>query len=427
MPKEDLSSKTLEFITKKSKELSKRKEDERSHFKRKLKRLERKNRELEKAKRIARRIKEARVRDDIGVGPIGIGSMGHTARLEVRGDNDLINQQDLISNHSHLLSNHNQLVMNPSQMINNPSQMINNPSQMITNASQIYNNPSQLYNNLNPSQLTIGGKNPIVIKKALVIGINYIGTVNQLNTSINDTQNLNDLLTMRNYFKQHEITFMTDNHIGTPLYPTKANIMTQLEALVNIAQKNPEIKLQLLICYSGRGGYIGDHNNASDKRPEVLCPIDHASSGYILSEDLSSQFLSKLHNNVEVIFLIDAGHKAPILDLRYNPTLDNKDRVITYGNHAELDANIVLLSGIKESTSDNVSAEQKSNIPELQNAITSSFITCYKRDSNYKNLVHNMRSWLKQKRYGQTVDLSSSKSIDTNGLFMLANLASAVL
>ena len=75
------------------------------------------------------------------------------------------------------------------------------------------------------------------VKKGLLIGINYTGTENQLRGCINDTNNLYDFFISNNIFDEQDLTFMND-FTKSKLYPTKSNILNQLQKLVDFSNKN---------------------------------------------------------------------------------------------------------------------------------------------------------------------------------------------
>ena len=86
---------------------------------------------------------------------------------------------------------------------------------------------SALKNELNANILKINNFMPTVVaidntkqKRALLIGINYTGTANELQGCINDVLSVNDKLT-QNGFKN--INIMTDL---TPIIPTRNNILS---------------------------------------------------------------------------------------------------------------------------------------------------------------------------------------------------------
>ena len=67
-----------------------------------------------------------------------------------------------------------------------------------------------------------------MVKKALLIGINYIGTRSQLSGCINDVHNMHAFLQEQGYT---EFQILTDEH-GHELKPTRANILAALAWLV---------------------------------------------------------------------------------------------------------------------------------------------------------------------------------------------------
>jgi hypothetical protein len=54
-------------------------------------------------------------------------------------------------------------------------------------------------------------KDKNVIKRALLMGLNYKGTNNSLNGCINDTENISNFLVNNDYFHKDEIIFMSDD------------------------------------------------------------------------------------------------------------------------------------------------------------------------------------------------------------------------
>ena len=63
------------------------------------------------------------------------------------------------------------------------------------------------------------------MKKALLIGINYVGTENELNGCINDVKNMKTMLIDKLGYKSQNITMLTDE---TTKKPTKSNILKRV-------------------------------------------------------------------------------------------------------------------------------------------------------------------------------------------------------
>lgn len=83
--------------------------------------------------------------------------------------------------------------------------------------------------------------------KALLIGINYFGSQNELKGCINDVHNLSGFL-MQNYnYKREDMVILTDDAANPVLQPTKDNILRAMQWLVKDAQPNDS----LFLHYSG--------------------------------------------------------------------------------------------------------------------------------------------------------------------------------
>ena len=91
-------------------------------------------------------------------------------------------------------------------------------------------------------------------RKALLIGINYYGTANQLNGCINDAMNLREYLVRdRGYSSdQHDMVVMTDDpqNRGTPFEPTGRNMLAAFQWLVTGNRDGDSV----FLSYSGHGG-----------------------------------------------------------------------------------------------------------------------------------------------------------------------------
>ena len=69
----------------------------------------------------------------------------------------------------------------------------------------------------------MGGK-----KVALIVGINYTGTENELSGCINDAKNMEEFL-LKNGYNSEDITLLTDD---TQTTPTKENILIELYKMI---------------------------------------------------------------------------------------------------------------------------------------------------------------------------------------------------
>ncbi|KAF8322749.1 hypothetical protein DL93DRAFT_2071715 [Clavulina sp. PMI_390] len=120
-------------------------------------------------------------------------------------------------------------------------------------------------------------------KKALCIGVNYIGTSSELRGCINDARNVCAFL-IRNYgYKEDDIVMLTDDAPNPQQKPTKANILRAMQWLVNNAQPNDS----LFFHYSGHGGQTKDlDGDEQDGYDEVIYPLDFETEGHIVDDDM---------------------------------------------------------------------------------------------------------------------------------------------
>jgi len=115
-------------------------------------------------------------------------------------------------------------------------------------------------------------------RKALLIGINYIGTQNQLRGCINDVLNVKHFIIQRYGFKEGDIVVLTDDTQNPASRPTKQNMARAMQWLVQGAQPQDS----LFFHYSGHGGQSVDWNSEQDDvYDEVIYPVDFKQAGQL--------------------------------------------------------------------------------------------------------------------------------------------------
>lgn len=249
------------------------------------------------------------------------------------------------------------------------------------------------------------------MKKALLIGINYIGTPNQLNGCINDVQNLKDLIVP----VDTEIKMLTDT-VGNSAdnLPTAANILSGLNWLCDV---NPGDKI--LFQYSGHGSYTVDTSgDESDNRDELIVPLDYSTAGMI-SDDTLRQILSKLPEGVQLFVVMDCCHSGTNLDLKYSYQRNSEGKVVqkTY-KYSELPAEIVCVAGCKDSqtSADTVEPDVLTGKWEAQGALSYAIGAVY---SKYKS-SNKLLTWRRLlceiydtiSAYEQKPQLASNKKLN---------------
>ncbi|KUI59250.1 Metacaspase-1 [Cytospora mali] len=125
----------------------------------------------------------------------------------------------------------------------------------------------------------------MVRKKALIIGINYFGSENELNGCINDAVNVREFLVNDRGFSDssQDMVVMTDvpENEGTPFWPSGENLLAAFKWLTSYNEAGDIVWLS----YSGHGGQVKDMD---DDRPtgfdDTICPVDFRENGQISSE-----------------------------------------------------------------------------------------------------------------------------------------------
>jgi len=189
-------------------------------------------------------------------------------------------------------------------------------------------------------------------KRALLIGINYYGTGNQLNGCIKDVQNIYTLLTSSYKYKPENIKTLSDDQSGG-FKPTRANIIDNIISFVALTKPGDE----LFVHYSGHGTQVPDTNGDEKLNPDTpgkddaLCPCDFDDfsgvSGFITDDVLREILVNKIPKGAKLRAFFDCCHSGSILDL---PFLYKSGDV--YAQVEPLDkesADCLMISGCKDS------------------------------------------------------------------------------
>lgn len=114
-------------------------------------------------------------------------------------------------------------------------------------------------------------------RRALLIGINYVGQQGQLTACHNDVNNLLEFLVEVYGFQESEILVLMDD--GNHVEPTKKHIEEAFVRLTKYSQPGDVV----FISFSGHGGRIEDYDgDEDDGYDETLIPSDFATEGQIV-------------------------------------------------------------------------------------------------------------------------------------------------
>ncbi|KAK0223350.1 metacaspase [Armillaria fumosa] len=294
-------------------------------------------------------------------------------------------------------------------------------------------------------------------KKALCIGINYIGQNGELRGCINDAQNIQRFLIRTFGYKEGDIVMLTDDSRNPRQVPTRDNILHAMQWLVAGAQPNDS----LFFHYSGHGGQTKDlDGDEADGYDEVIYPVDHQRNGHIV-DDLMHQIMVKpLPAGCRLTAIFDSCHSGSALDLPYIYSTEGKVKepniaaeagqglMSAVGSYARGDMGGVFKSAmglVKTATGSGQKAEKYARATRTSPADVISWSGC--KDSqtsadtqeagnatgamsyafmralsqnpqqSYQQLLNNLRDILRRK-YSQKPQLSSSHPMDTNLMFL---------
>ncbi|MED6185270.1 hypothetical protein PIB30_055447 [Stylosanthes scabra] len=151
-------------------------------------------------------------------------------------------------------------------------------------------------------------------KRAVLCGVSYTKMKLKLKGTINDTNNMRELLIKNFKFPNECIRVLTEQEQNADLIPTKHNIMESLRWLVKDCQAGDS----LVFYFSGHGLQQPDFKEDEiDGFDEALCPVDFIKEGMIIDNDINSTIVWPLKSGVTLHTIVDACHSGTILDLLY--------------------------------------------------------------------------------------------------------------
>ncbi|KAJ9069947.1 Ca(2+)-dependent cysteine protease [Entomophthora muscae] len=155
-------------------------------------------------------------------------------------------------------------------------------------------------------------KNP-TRKKAVIIGINYTGTENELQGCINDANNIAEFIKTHYGFITKGTVILTDDGHGDGL-PTKENILKAMRWLVEDAGPNDS----LFFHYSGHGDRQWDEDgDEADGFDEIILPLDYEKKGVITDDKMNEIMVRPLPKGCQLTAIFDCSHSGSALDLPY--------------------------------------------------------------------------------------------------------------
>ncbi|KAI0070425.1 hypothetical protein K474DRAFT_1670108 [Panus rudis PR-1116 ss-1] len=294
-------------------------------------------------------------------------------------------------------------------------------------------------------------------RKALCIGINYLGQQAELQGCINDARNMQRFLHEFFHYQPEDVVILSDDAKNPRQIPTKRNMIEAMQWLVRDAKPNDS----LFFHYSGHGGQTKDTDgDEADGYDEVIYPVDFKTAGHIVDDMMHDIMVRPLPPGCRLTAIFDSCHSGSALDLPYIYSTEGKIKepnlaaeagqgllsaVTSYargdmsgvmtsvtglfkaatGNTQKADkiakrtktspADVISWSGCKDSQTSADTVEAGS----ATGAMSFAFMTALRANpkQSYQVLLNNIRDILRSK-YSQKPQLSSSHPIDTSLLFI---------
>lgn len=150
------------------------------------------------------------------------------------------------------------------------------------------------------------------VRRAVMIGINYVGEDGELRGCHNDVLNMKNYIMDVHGFEEENIVLLMDD--GEHNEPTLDNIVEAYEQVVADSEEGDAIFLH----YSGHGTKVRDESgDEEDGYDEALVPLDYEEAGLLMDDDLFDILIEPLAEGVHMVSLMDCCHSGTILDLPY--------------------------------------------------------------------------------------------------------------
>ena len=237
---------------------------------------------------------------------------------------------------------------------------------------------------------------------ALLIGINYTGTVNQLQGCIFDVIEMKSLIIDAYGFNPNTIVVLRDDDPANK--PTKARILQELAKLV----ANSDASSNTFLHYSGHGTQITDTADEPDKLDECIVPCDYATAGFITDDEINA--ICKTLKGVGLA-VFDSCRSGTIMDLPFSLGSDTSGQQGFY-----------CFSGCTDSqdAQEATTSTAGSNTGLPQGAMTMAFISTIRTLHYYPpvaTLCQAIQATLRAGGYTQTPQLTSSVPVSPSTPF----------
>jgi hypothetical protein len=245
------------------------------------------------------------------------------------------------------------------------------------------------------------------VKYALLIGINYFNTPNELAGCLDDIIDVKAFLLTRGFAEQNMVVMMDSPSTDKPVdasFPTRENIISAMK----LAAKRTVAGDTLYIHYSGHGSTETDRNgDEKDGNDECICPVDCDVAGMLIDDLMYDILVKNLPAGVKLRAVFDSCHSGSCLDL---PVRYSELGKVERENYTSAPADVIFISGCKDKQT---SADSSFN-GRPNGAMTWAFLAAMKSLGRvtppWTDFCGTLRQLLKKNGYSQIPQLCAETS-----------------
>jgi len=205
-------------------------------------------------------------------------------------------------------------------------------------------------------------------KRAVMIGINYVGQQGELAGCHNDVGNMKRYIQKVHGFTDEHMTVLMDD--GQHEEPTYGNIMAAFRQLVENTKEGDAV----FVHYSGHGGKLRDDDgDEADGYDETLVPLDYQEAGQIRDDDIFSTLIGPMPRNVTMTCVMDCCHSGTVLDLPYSFVADGSQDEMTETPGFDFGTLIKLFQSFQNGGGGGISPEVMQGIQKIASKCFSMF------------------------------------------------------
>lgn len=250
--------------------------------------------------------------------------------------------------------------------------------------------------------------------RALLIGINYVGTSYELYGCINDATNMQAHL-QRFFPACKDYRLITD---GTAIRPTKANIMAAIDWLVTGLRPGQNVYMH----FAGHGGRVRDTNGDEvSGLDSCIYPVRDGALETITDDELRTALAMRVPAGCKCFVALDCCHSGSAVDLRCLWEAPSATS-ITYTENQRYEKTPGTVLFVSGSRDDQVAADTVDKEGRPCGAMTMALLETWKAYGaaiKTKYLLWDLRKFLRDYGYAQVPMLSTGAFIDVNAVFDL--------